>query len=326
MRDLYAKLRLIFLPFLLLLLTFPWLYAILLVALGYELRWAESTINGWMLWLPLVPGTLLVLLTLRPRLNLLRPQRRGDSSMFLGMMACASLVLPSISATDFIASRRGKLTALDSITQLPHRPPTDFYTVRDFYLGKRQAAFYPETQATGKNSQRLDVTLYASYPLFATAADTLEGRPVAWLGASISEVIDNRISHAQREGAQQQFMERAHRVLQQQRPEQFAYLQRVRNAGDAQPFRAAVAASPWGIIGTAVSVVLLPVNEPFAARGAAAWRLLWLSTAGAAALFLFLLLFPRLSTHRVADFLAGRPRPDYLRDWLAWATTRLHAR
>lgn len=305
MSNASTRLRLIFLPYLLLLLTFPLLYAGVMWLLLYRRPLLDHPMAVAEYIPPLLVGGLVVALALRRRFGLLQdPQSRGVA-FSLWVYATLSLYFPSIYAQQLLVSHTRRLLSLPTIGQLPQAPPATYYTLQRYYLDQRRAGQAAVKQVQGKYKDSLVVDLYFSTPILSSAADTGRGRPAAWLGASFHTSLSNRLDSAALRRQYQAFIGRSNREFAQLDLRQFVYLLRVDDGRALAGYRAAVAASPGYQPGPAAPV-LRPVDAPFAARGADTGRWLLISAAIGAWVLLAMVQRHPLDPARVA---ACRARP-----------------
>lgn len=179
MKSFNLKLRLIYYPF-------------LLNAVGFILIY--SFLNGWLtiqtttisvkeevtdLWLPLTLPFVLLAILLRSKINLLnlKPKPRLDLSkrrttradnlpLLYLIIAGFAIGIPSLLLQGYLRTSMGKLTPLQSISQIRENKLTRYYTAKNFYIDTSLASFKNISWVSGKNNQYLNYTIYIACPMF----------------------------------------------------------------------------------------------------------------------------------------------------------------
>jgi hypothetical protein len=167
MQQFKAKLKLIFLPFVyiggitLVVYTFlHWLLAI---------RFNVLSLPEWCISFA-IPGALVfivLIIWLRPRLKLLKYSAFGKSPLpFFIYITGLAWAIPTGIAQQYVETATGKLTPLDSISQINTLPATKYYTVKQFYASKKAVHVKMVFSVTGKNNTGFVMTAYCAVPLF----------------------------------------------------------------------------------------------------------------------------------------------------------------
>lgn len=163
-----CKLRLIFLPYILInvgliaIYTFlNWLFIIKLGAVKLEENIANIVIPITLPWLPLV-------IWLRPRLKLLnlRTGYRRNPVAFIIYLCGIAMIFPIALAQLYLATATGKLTTLDYMSDVNYKAPTKYYTVKHFYVAKKVAHIKPAFAVTGKYHTGFEMSIYVAVPVF----------------------------------------------------------------------------------------------------------------------------------------------------------------
>ncbi len=139
-----------------------------------------------------------------------------------------------------------------------------------------------------------------------TASRPAAPQTIAWLGLRYHEQISNRLSDAEKEAAFRKFDAQTLEAFQARDVQQFAYLDRLGNRNDREEYLAAVKTSSQYDPSRPV-MVLLPVNEPFAARTGN--QLAWIFGAFGigSCLFFLLLLAPKIDGRAYRRYRRGNP-------------------
>lgn len=163
------KLRLIFVPYLIIAVSTIVLYTFLnwLIIIKLNLFRIDDFIVSFLIpfILPWIPN----LIWLMPRIKLLRMKqsyRRNPVSgvLFVNWLAIG---IPLILAQQYIVTATGKLTSLNYISEIHDQPPTKYYTARHFYINKNMVHVKTFLYAANK-SRDFDMDIYACVPVFNT--------------------------------------------------------------------------------------------------------------------------------------------------------------
>jgi hypothetical protein len=168
MEQFYAKLRLIFLPFLIItactisIYTFlDWLFMVKLNLFKADEVVINLIIPMGLPWLPL-------LIWLRPRLKLLKLNVSGRRNPIGGFIyLCGiTMIFPIVISQSYMLTATGKLTKLDYMSQIDYKPPTKYYSVKHAYIAKNMVHFRTIFSVSGKGNNNFDMTIYAPMPIF----------------------------------------------------------------------------------------------------------------------------------------------------------------
>jgi rhomboid protease GluP len=167
MKDIGTKIRLIFIPYLIISIATISIYTflhwwLLIKNPIFSINQEVATFIIPMLF----PGAP-VLIWLRPRVKLLNLTTGGKNPLvgFIGLawIATATTIIVS---QEYLVTSTGKLTRLDNIRQINKLPLTKYYTVKQFYIDKKLARFRSEATITGKYNKRYQMDIYVTVPLF----------------------------------------------------------------------------------------------------------------------------------------------------------------
>ncbi|QHL88491.1 rhomboid family intramembrane serine protease [Nibribacter ruber] len=156
----------IFLPFLLLSIGLLMFYTAFnwLVFIKLELFQVQSIIPEFVL--PFGLAALLVLFWFRKRIQLLHLKRKsGDLPTLYTLLAIIGMAVPTLVAQNYLETATGKLTQLDSITQIGKLPPTKYYALKNYYIDKKNIGIFQETTTAGKRNRDLVFTYYITCPI-----------------------------------------------------------------------------------------------------------------------------------------------------------------
>lgn len=162
------KLKLLFLPFILILVVFCSVYTFLNWLLVIKLQ----LFTGYDLYPnfvgPLILSIIPVYLWLRPKVNLLNVKDKyGQKSSFgYCMVACILISAPTIVAQEYLVTATGKLTKLQTIDEINNYETTKYYTLKDCFIGKQRTGIYVNFAVSGKHNSNFDMSVYLVFPIW----------------------------------------------------------------------------------------------------------------------------------------------------------------
>lgn len=189
MKNVYYKFRYIYLPFLyiaLACLAFCTSFNLLLVQTGTLNVW-ESVVIAWLpIGLPGLPITFW--LWRRIKFLALDNSRGRSPDMVYFMLAWAAIAIPNFQLQKYIVNVTGKLTNLQTISQLSDKAPSKFYCIKNYYLHKNKASIMFFATVTGKHKQYLKFQAYAVVPIYDKYLPA-QNRPMFFLnGVPVAEI------------------------------------------------------------------------------------------------------------------------------------------
>jgi len=168
MKSFNLKLRLIYYPFLLIATVFIVAYSILNGWLTIETTTISLKEPVTDLWLPLVLPFILSAIWLQPRINLLnlKARRAKNLPLLYLMIAGFTIGVPTFLLQGYMRTAMGKLTPLQSISQIRENKLTKYYTAKNVYIDTSRASFKYIATVSGKNNQYLNFSIYIACPMF----------------------------------------------------------------------------------------------------------------------------------------------------------------
>lgn len=170
MRQVNAKFRLIFIPYLVISSGTIGLYTFLHWC--FFIKWSTFAVDEVVLnfaaaaIFPAIP----VILWFRPYLKLLELKNNGGKDPLVGliMLTWITIIGPNVIAQEYLVTKTGKLTTLTDISQINKIPHTKYYKVKNILAMKEQASKTFEQSVSGKHNQYLDMSVYISVPVCST--------------------------------------------------------------------------------------------------------------------------------------------------------------
>ncbi|MDN3579497.1 hypothetical protein [Mucilaginibacter flavus] len=166
MEQFKAKLKLIFWPFLYMGAAWLAVYSFLhwLLVIQFRLiNLSELTINYACACIPVF---IILIIWLRPRLKLLKYSSVKSPMVFFIYITGLAWAIPTCIAQYYVETATGRITHLDSISQITTLPLTKYYTVKQFYSAKKALHVKVIFTVTGKHNTNFDMTAYLAVPLF----------------------------------------------------------------------------------------------------------------------------------------------------------------
>ena len=193
-----TKLIVVFVPSILLALSFILCYLLLYLALYIWLKIVPLKEEILQLWIPMIFGGIAVYIFIRPRVHLLKLDKdNGRVRTLYYLVATALLAVPIIIGTIFLDTSTGKLTELNDITEINQKPSTKYYTVNNHKVYEAGAGIESAIRMSGKHNNTTNFDIYISVPLIKTWDDTLNS-PAAFLSYHYHESYSHRLSAAER--------------------------------------------------------------------------------------------------------------------------------
>jgi len=165
------KLKLIFVPYILCSFACLAVYTFLhwLIFIRYSFFVVDDEIL--MFWVPFAIPWIPILIWLRPRIKLLdlkNKSGKGDPLTGFMVFAWMTMAAPLIISQAYLVSASGKLTSLNSISEVIKKPATKYYSVRHYYADKALAGYKAQFKVSGKYNSDFDMYIYIVVPVYDT--------------------------------------------------------------------------------------------------------------------------------------------------------------
>jgi|GEM_PF-3528264 len=194
MNNLILKLRLVYLPFLILAVVFIAGYTFLNCVLIIQLELFALNEDVIQYWAPMALVCLPVYMFMAHRIKVLRLKTKKDNLPFLYFFVIgAAIVVPTIIAQMYLVTATGKLTQLQNINTINNQPLTKYYKLGSRYIDKDGVLIYRRAEVSGKNSEHLTYFIYAVCPIRVVAHKNgvkPSKQIAAFLGKSPMVIID----------------------------------------------------------------------------------------------------------------------------------------
>ncbi len=282
MNTVSNKIRFIVIPYFLLLVTFIGIYCCLdwfLFVRSNNFEVNEKYIN---VYIPAAFSFLPTFLIIK-RIKLLNLNASNGSWLyFIWVIVWVSFLMPALGSNSFLGSYGGKLTTLDSITQINTSANTKFYKVNHFFVDKDQATSYTTPQwLSSRANSSLYYSVFYAIPLLNSSADTSMHVCRAFLGIRYeSEKIDQenfpKLNENERNKLWDKFLAHSDSDFKQRNFSTFVYLEKLGVTDDHSNYSKAANSSIFS--NGAEQPILIPNNTMFEDRNKASgytWYLLF---------------------------------------------------
>lgn len=161
------KLRLIFLPFLIIAISIIGGYTLLnwLIIIEFQLFQLKDIIVDFII--PFILPWIPILIWLRPRIKLLnlKTKKGGDLPFLYQLIAAFAIAAPTIIAQQYLETATGKLTELTNISQIDKHEATKFYKLKNYYIDKDHISVNKTVEVSGKHNEDLNLRIYIVCPI-----------------------------------------------------------------------------------------------------------------------------------------------------------------
>lgn len=302
MKHIRTKTKLLFVPLVVLAFVFITTYSFLYWLLHIKLDVLSLQEDVMHLWTPMTLSFLCILLFIRPRVHLLKLDK--DNGRIRGLYYIISsllLFIPTLFLLGLLDTATGKLTKLDSITEISKKPVTKYYKPNSYVLHKGYIGVKPVMSYSGKHNQYLNFNIYIALPFTGDLYDTLQS-PAAFLYLNYHEQISSKIDDVEREARWEVFWKQSFESFDKDHI-YFSYLERMANT--EQRNHAIAAARKSGLYKSSKPVTILkPVNEPFDERNGNKLLYGFLSFGIGLVVWFIMIGIPGLHVNKAAKFTA----------------------
>lgn len=310
MDNIKTKIKLIFVPYLIISFAtlISWIFLYWLLFIKFNISQVDESLIS--MSAPAVLPLISILIWLNKRIILLKINK--DHFPFYLIVACISMGCLSYFAHEYIIATTNKLTQLSSISQIDKREPTKFYTLKNFYLDKKNFSIKKSFYASGKHSQNLEMEIYITVPILNSANDTLGSNCIGWYSVKYAGTayafVSNRSSFSlvynfnsisidtiENSGEVKRFISDQMVVFENLNLNHFLYLDRISKSGhDFDNYVSAIKNNTK--YDTKSDVVLLPYNEPLADRADYNLKAALVTFGAGSLLFLLMVINPDLKS------------------------------
>lgn len=307
MKEQLEKIRLIYIPFLIITICFITTYTFLHWFLFINTNLFSLKEDILKFWLPFGLPWVPILIWLRPRIKLLK-FKNDNSSFVFQFLASLAIAAPTIIAQEYLVTASGKLTRLENISQIEKSEKTKYYTLKKAYIDKQNIGIVKTASVTGKHNEDFNMLIYVTLPILENVKDTSKTECEYWLGKSYNERISNRLSEEEKNIEYKKFSKSVEQEFAKTDFNKFTYLELQGNTDDLDYYIDAIDENTFFDFKN--PMVFEAQNEPFQNRNGN--KLIWIFRSlgiGLLAWLLFLL-FPKFDEVSLRKFKSGKTIKD----------------
>jgi hypothetical protein len=293
MKNLPEKIKLLFLPFILLSLSFVIVYAFLHWLLTINLGLLQG-INEDMLdyWIPFLILWVIVPLFMWKNIIKLRFSDGFRSSKLIYVLVAVFAVLaPTAIAVSYVRSATGKITRIATPEQFDTASMTKYYQIDSMYIDKDFSGLYWYYKIGGKYKAERTFYEFIAIPIMSSPSDTSGKEFGIWYGLAYEETIDNFLEENVKDSLFEVFRNRNMQHFMEADLNGVSYFDRIGTSTEREGL--VEAAICTGLSGKSEPIILVPQYEVFESRNRL--KLLWLFISyylGAAVWLLLVLMKP----------------------------------
>jgi rhomboid protease GluP len=348
MNERAVKIRLLFVPYLVISLSFIIVYTFLHWLLVVKLNLFSLKEIVLTLFLPMILPWIPVTIWMWPRIKLFAFKDADRRVFFYAFVAAAFITGCTCIMQEYMISATGNITHLKNIDSIYSQPETKFYSLDSYYLKKQHARFHFSFNTSGKYNHTLNFHCYIVVPVYATDpgsvnfTDTsstqirpvdyidlypddivINSAPKAWVGVHFTDNMPNKAGEDEKQHKWEQFRISSINRFDILRFPRYQYFERIATGDTKRHYQKAIRRikdfpklpHPYNI--------LLPRENDFENRDNR--KLTWLAVTftGGMLLWLLMISLPKISREKANDFIAGRNRSFVFdRDVLTMITPR----
>lgn len=251
------------------------------------ISFGTAILSGFIAWIPL-----------RLRLTILNLHHKLKD--LYTMVAWLTLTVPTIVAQHYIETATGKLTSLNTISEISSKPITKYYTLKDGYIDNYSLGIHKAGFISGKHNERLTMKTAVTMPIFDKAEDTASHNPPAWLGFMYSKTIDNKLNEEKKRELELEFGRKCQDSLEKTDVTKFVYLKRIEGNPDKYLFARAISYEEYNQHNSYIT--LMGVNEPFSERNGNKLKLILIFLAAGSTLYIGMVLGKAVNPWKLEEY------------------------
>ena len=318
MNTFLKKIKLLFFPYLLVVLGFVIGYSFLhwLLFIKLEVYPLNETIYKFIV--PFIGVFLVTHFWLKPKFEILNLKtKRGTWADFYWYISSLLIVAPTLMAQFYVQTVTGNLVPLENITQITKEKKQKYYTLQNKYIDKKNIGVQTHFVVSGKNNASLIMHIYVAQPIFEKIEDTSQKKCVAWLGLEYQESISNFLEQKEKEDLYEKFANECEKDFDSIKTDQFIYLERVSPSDDLNEYINALKRSSK--YNSDYTTVLLPVNKPYDKKDGGLHIIIIGTCLFGLVVWLIMICIPKFDEEQLDYFLKNPPKTiDEIKDVLSF--------
>lgn len=284
----FAKIKYLFIPFVVIglgfIISYSFLHWLLVIKLEWNLK--EDLVK---FWLPIALAFIPVLIWIRPRVHRLR--FKNDNGPF-GYYAIAGFIigLTALMAQELVVTSSGKLLQVNNLQMIPANDKSKYIVLQSYYADKSAVTAHSTAEVTGKYDNDLNFYIYVAMPLQSSSADSGKTSAQYWLGKWYHKKVSNDLSDQEKDEAYKSFAEETQKEFDTTSFSGFMYLERLGNNKNRDALQEAlkkVAPNDYNN-----KVLLTGSYSPLEAQQDRSWRDVLIAWGAGSLIWLVMILIP----------------------------------
>jgi rhomboid protease GluP len=288
---------------------------LLAIGIPLALRWLLESVlkiellhlETWEIWIPMCFTYVVIFITLRPKLALLKFEN-AHGRLFFKFIAWAGIAYSSIFINNLFNNAAHDLVKIKAVDDFESAKKSRYYLIEDFQIRGDEVGTQVDVRTAGDKNQDLKFEMFTSVP-FTVHSDDKNIHPIYWLNIVHHKRISNRISKDKKEQLYNKFIEDSWTELKDYDFEGINYFEKIGKSSNRKFFLKAINNS-LGSEPTGDLVLLIPKFNNFNERNGD--KLYWakLSYGIGSLIYLFALWFPQFCTESLRNYKSGNHRVD----------------
>jgi membrane associated rhomboid family serine protease len=309
-KNTIQKLKILFIPFLIISFGFCIIYTLLnwLLLTKLQLFSVKEIIVEF--GIPFVFPAIPILFYLRQRLKILNLERSNGKSLndFYIFILWFAIAVPTLIAQSYLKNSTGKLSQIENVSQISKQEQTKYYKIKRFYLDKSTIGVHTSFEVTGKYNNDFNMTLFVVLPIFDKKSNTSNTACKYWLGVKYHNRISNKLEEKEKENEYKQFLKESQDDFDRKDLTDFVYLERVGNSDIGDGYKEAL--KKCTKFNSEGSTIFISNNEPFEKRNGNTFAWLIGTFLIGTIIWLIMILIPKINETELSRFQSGKPSED----------------
>lgn len=293
MKNFPEKIKLLFLPFIIISLSFLIIYTFLHWLITIKLGLLQD-VNEEIFdyWVPFILPWIIIPIFMWKNINKLSFSEiyRITIALYIFVPAMA-IAIPTVIAVIYIRTATGKLTRITSSEQFDRAAMTKYYELDSMYLDKDYYGSYWYYTTSGKYNEDRTFHEFIALPVMSSPSDTSAKEFSLWYGLVYEEEIDNDLEESVKDSLFISFRKRNKQNFMEADLYDVSFFDRIGTSPELKGLTEAIKYTE--LAGRSEPVILVPKYDSFESRSG--HKLLWVFISfwlGAMAWFLMLLIKP----------------------------------
>jgi rhomboid protease GluP len=317
MKNLQLKLRVVYLPFLLVAIGTVLAYSIIRWLLDSQLGiLPTSAADLFNIWLPIILPWIPVLVWLRPRTRILNLKFRYEDGYFLYHFAMGvAIAIPLLLSQFYITEAAFSLIEINSPQEVRKFPKEKYFNIKSFAVDKNALVPHIDIKTSGENDQNLNFHLYLACPF--------DNAPNVWYGVDYRKQIPDNSTTLIKEETYNSFLNQSYIDFAQYDVQDVNYFEKFEQTSDYKNgFLNAVQKAP-ARLSKQETIILTPRTNAFGEFIGKISYWMFMSVGIGMLLILIMVIIPKIDEEEWERFRTKQPlQKDELKDFLSYLDPR----